>query len=226
MTEHSGGSHVLITLGADVEGRDGKLGSVSRVIVHEDAVTNVVVKKRSFGATEYVVPVGDFTEDTGGALRLDLAEDQLEQFDLFDSNAYRAPDPDYTGPPGFDASSAGQRNLQLDSYVAMGPTVGLGGGSPVLGFPGGERRASRQQQMQWSSISEGSQVVDSEGEKVGEVDELTLGADGNQPERLVLRSGLFGRTKSELPVDWIDSLEDEMVILSVPKREVEALSSR
>jgi sporulation protein YlmC with PRC-barrel domain len=211
----------MISIGADVNGIDGKLGEVSRVIVSNDEITNIVVKKGTFNPGEYVVPLSDFAAGEGTALSLRLTEEQLEQCEMLQKSAYRQPDPDYTGPPGFDARAAGQANLSLDAYVLMGPSTTLGAGQPVFGFPGGERRPPHN--LAWATISAGAGIFDSEGEKVGEVDDFTLDAEGGVLERLVLRSGFLGRKKHEVPLDWVQGLEDQRIVLAVDKRQVEAL---
>jgi sporulation protein YlmC with PRC-barrel domain len=212
-------------MGADVMGRDGKLGELSRMIVdpREDAVTGIVVKHGMLMSTEYVVPLAAVEGSGESELRIDANEEELKQFQVFNMANYREPDPDYTGPPGFDRKSMGIENLQYTSFVAMGPMVGLGAGSPVFGFPGGEQY--RPPRMAWSTVHDGSDVLDCEGEKVGEVAEFGVDQESGQPTRLVIKQGFLFKKETELPAEWVGDLEDDAVILRQRKSEVEKLAA-
>jgi uncharacterized protein YrrD len=217
---------VRIKIGAEVHGQGEKLGEVSRVIVDADSdlITHIVVKHGFPGlATERIIPMTAIRSAAEGALVLHMGKDEFERADGFDPQNYRAPDPDYTGPPGFDVDSHGQANMALDAYVAMGAKAGIGQGSPVFGFPGGESQGPDFPAR--PDIGEGTDVLSAEGEKVGEVAEFEAAADTGQLKRLVVKQGWLFTSEREVPVDWVTSLSDKGVMLSASKRDVEALST-
>lgn len=128
----------MFRIGEEVFGRDGKLGELSRVVVDPGThdVTYVVIRHGMLRTSERLLPVAVL--ESHGEAYADITGDDFEQLQLFDLSHYRAPDPDYTGPPGFDATAAGGANTQLDAYVALGPLTTMGAAARVMGFPGGE----------------------------------------------------------------------------------------
>lgn len=211
-----------IRIGADVEGREGSLGEVSRVIVdpERDEIAAVVVKRGRLLPTERVVPLARVIAGDGAQLRLDMDTDEFEQLDAFDPEMYRAPDPDYTGPPGFDAGELSQRNMQLNTYVALGPALVFGNGAPVLGFPGGE--VTRPNPYP-GDISEGADVFDAQGNNVGSVESIAFDAETRQLTSLVVKRGLIRRTSVEIPLEWVADLAEGEVRLNVGEEEVRRL---
>ncbi|OAI41399.1 hypothetical protein AYO38_03715 [bacterium SCGC AG-212-C10] len=216
-------THPLISIGADVEGLDGRIGEVSRVVVDsdQDRITGVVVKRGSILATERIVALDTLRAGEGTTLMLDIQQDEFDQLEPFDETVYRAPDPDYSGPPGFDYESAGATNYALNSYVALGPSLAFGTGGRTGGYPGSEVIATVTNEM--PNIHEGTAIMDIDGEKVGEVSELTVDPESAQPVTLRVKQGFIFKSERELPVEWISELGPERILLSVTKAEVETL---
>lgn len=218
---------VTIRIGAEVHGHGEKLGEVSRVIVDSDTdvITHIVVKHGFPGLdTERLVPVTAISSESNGAIVVHLGPDEFKEMDGFDPQQYRRPDPDYTGPPGFDAEAERQANTSLDAYVAMGSTSGIGQGQPVFGFPGGEQVAPDYPER--PDIGAGTDVLSVDGEKVGEVEAFEVAADTGRPQRLVVKQGWLFASEREVPVEWIASLSDKGVMLNATKGDIEALAER
>jgi uncharacterized protein YrrD len=213
-----------IALGDEVWGRDEKLGEISRVIVDAgtDRVTDIVVKRGGLMSHEYVVPLSwVFGREEG--VNVSLTVDALEAMPGFSDERYRAADPDYSGPPGFDARAEGNAHLQMNSIVAFGPLLAYGTSTPVGGFPGGEVVDTGR--MARPVIETGEDVLDCNGEKVGEVYSFESDSDGN-PRSLIVRKGFIFHDDLELPAGWIDDLSDKGVVLNVPKATVERVTVR
>jgi len=208
-----------VRIGSRVFGSDGELGEVHRVIVdaRTNNVTDVVVKHGALFGQERMVPLScvDRVDDDGN-IHMKLDGKGFEEMQQFASDHYSAPDPDYSGPPGFDRGL-----LLLDSMWLTYAGGGGGGVGKPLGFPGGEQISPSD--MQRPSVSPGTPILDVNGEKVGEVHEFAWEADGGAPTRLVMQKGLIFHSETELPVSWVEQLSDEGVILSVPRSQVESL---
>src|SRR5207248_1200537 len=146
-----------------------------------------------------------------GVVYLDTDEQGFEAMNGYADDRYRAPDPDYIGPPGFD-----NREFMLDTVIAMGGGMGVGatGASPPLGFPGGEQISP--DDLQRPVYAAGTPIMDVNGEKVGEIDQLTLDPDSGAPTHITLRWGTVIHHESELPLEWIQELGDKGVMLRVP----------
>jgi len=203
----------MYRIGEEVFGRDGKLGELSRVVVDPEThdVTYVVVRHGTLRSSERLLPVAALESQDGEAYA-DITGDDFEQLQLFDLTHYRAPDPDYTGPPGFDAAAAGGANTQLDAYVALGPLTAMGAAARVMGFPGGEASAIARDAPLPPSVAEGDDVLDRDGEKVGEIETLELDGDGH-PVRLVVRRGFLFSTETDVPPELIGSVREGAVTL-------------
>ena len=209
-----------IEIGAEVNGTDGKLGEISRVIVEDGEVTGVVVKHGALPPMEYVVPLTavELTHEDG--LKVNVTKDRLShEFEPFDFTLYRMPDADYVPPIGLtgfaNAPYAG------GTYIALGPRAFTASGQPVP--TEGLEPPPPLQHMPWSSISKGTDVVDRRGEKVGEVAELALDPASGDPSRVVVQSGFLRHRKRDLPLPWVEALEDDRIVLRVAREEMEAL---
>jgi uncharacterized protein YrrD len=207
-----------IAIGADVLGTSGKLGTVHRVIVdaRTNTVTDMVVKHGFAWGNERVVPRGCVTGVDSSGVHVNVDEHGFAGFNGYTDDRYRAPDPSYVGPPGFDNSQ-----FMLDEITAAGPTGGIGQppSAPPLGFPGGETISP--DDMQRPVLQPGTPVLDSTGAKIGEVHEFAVNADSGAPDRLVLRKGFIFHTDTPLPVAWIDEISYKGVLLKVERAAVE-----
>jgi len=217
-----GGSQPMdISIGADVVGTTGKLGEVHRVIAdaRSDSITDLVVKHGFFGR-ERILPLGLVKGVENGAIRVDLDQRGFEALDGYTDDRYRAPDPNWVGPPGFN-----REDFLMDVTVAEGPMQGLAGGPvPPLGYPGGQQISP--DDMARPAVSPGMAVLDSDGEKVGEVDDMDFASDTGRPTRLILRRGFIFHSETEIPVSMIQDISDDGVMLNVTKAQVEQLTKK
>lgn len=212
-----------VAIGQEVHGRDGKLGQVERVVVDADSdtVSELVVKHGFLFGNERLVPLDRVQRADGSVLYIDMDEEQFSACDGFDPKRYRAPDPDYTGPPGFDAASG--RDFNYDTVWAGGPLLVFGTSSKPLGFPGGELQAPADVStgMWRPALKAGDDVLSSDFEKVGEVAAFEAEVASGKPTRLVMKQGFLFKKQTELPSEWLSDLSDRGVVLTVPKDTVE-----
>lgn len=209
-----------VAIGAEVRGPEGSLGEVEKIIVDPttDRVTGVVVKHGRIFTDRRVLPLEAIRRADASVLFVDLDDEQFSALEDFDPVRYRSPDPDYSGPPGFDAAHG--HNFNLENYVAMGPAnIALGQAMKPLGYPGGE--ISEPQAPHWDTVSEGTDIVDALGEKVGEVAALVLDAETGQPTRITVRQGFLFASEHDMPAAWVESIDDGRVRLGVTREAVE-----
>lgn len=209
---------IEVAIGAEVTGVGGKLGQVSRAIVEDGEVTAIVVKHGTLSPMEYVVPLSALDADADGNLGLPLTEGQLQDCELFDFTAYRLADDDYVPPSAAGFALAPYAGT---GYIALGPRMFTASGQPVP--DGAWEPPQALQQVPWSSISRGAEVIDRRGDKVGEVAELALDSGSGGPSRVVVQSGFIRHRKRDLPLPWVEALEDDRVVLRVARDEVYAL---
>lgn len=207
-----------VRIGAEVMGTGGKLGEVHRVIVdaRSNHITDMVVKHGFVFGNERVVPLTHVTRVEGGVVYVDLDATHFEAMNGFADDRYRAPDPNYSGPPGFENSQ-----FLLTSLTGGSGVAGLSAGGPPFGFPGGEQLSP--DDMQRPAIAIGTPVVDMNGEKIGEVGGISVSSPDGTPTHLKLRQGHIFHHDVELPMAWVYELSDKGVTLKVAKSQIEAL---
>lgn len=207
----------LIHLGADVQGTDGKLGEVSRLIVDSRAkkASEIVVKHGFFFGKERTVHLGHITAVQDNVIHLDMDEHGLEQMNGFTEERMPGADPDYSGPPPADNDGTYRAPFALDTAVAQGSAAGFGTSGKPLGYPGSEALAP--EFIQRIAVAKGTDVLDTNGEKIGDLADLVVDARTGDPVRLTVRKGLIFSEDMEFPGDWIRDLSSEGVILSVSK---------
>lgn len=214
-----------VHIGADVLGTGGdKLGEVTRMIAdaRTDQVTDLVIRHGALlGKKERVVPITHVAGVEGGRVHLDLDAEGLEAMDGF-AEELVGPNPDYVGPPDADLQGTYRGNMVFRNMWAAGATYAFMGGKP-MGYPGGERLSP--DFIQRPAVREGTAVLAAGGDKVGEVSELSVDPATGRPARITLKRGLIFKTEMELPLEWVQDLGDDGVLLNVPKDRVEALAS-
>jgi len=212
----------MIALGAEVRGRDGKLGTVTRLIVdpEHDRVTDVVVKQGTLMPVERVVPLPELVPGEDRTAFLDVSERAFEEYAPFSSEGYREPAPDYGGPPGWDAASMGMDAAEYRTAIMFSPGA-YGNVAPVVNRDSFD---ASEPLPDLAAIHKGSDVFDVLGEKVGEVFEIATNEQTGMPERLVVRQGRIFRHEREVPVHWLQDVQDDALVLNRRKDEVERLA--
>ena len=211
-----------ISIGSDVIGTGGKLGEVHRVIADSrtDRITDMIVKHGFLFGRERVVPLSHVQRVEGEKIYVDLDERGFEAMDGYTDDRYRAPDPNWVGPPGFN-----REDFLMDVTVAEGPMQGLAGGPvPTLGFPGGQQIGP--DDMARPTISPGTPVLDVDGNHIGTVHDMDFATDSGTPTRLILRRGTIFHNDTEIPASMIKEISDDGVMLSVAKADVEKLGEK
>lgn len=204
-----------------------KLGDVTRVIVDADAeiISGLVVKPSGMFEKERIVP-RDMLEAAAGGFHSKISAADFEDLSPFDSGAFRAPDPGYTGPPGFDRESLRRSNLALDAAVAIGPLAGIGSSVKPFGYPSSEISAPAASLaatgQQLPMVERGAGIIDVAGRKVGDVEEIAFDGDG-RPSSIVVRQGFLFAKQFEIPPEWIERISDKGVILNVAEDRLQAV---
>src|SRR6185437_8484498 len=143
----------------------------------------------------------------------DANKDAFERFNGYADDRYRAPDPNYVGPPGFNNAE-----FMLDEITSIG-VASYGQVEPPLGYPGGQQVSP--DDMQRPALQKGSNVLDADGEKVGEISELSLDPDGGAPRHIAVKRGFLFTEEMDLPLDWVQEIGDEGVLLNVTKTQID-----
>lgn len=200
-----------LSIGAEVWGTDGRLGEVSRIVTEETGgLRGIVVKRGGLFSEEREVRPRDVNRIEGGVVYLNLDSVGFETLDRYEEERERLLDrsvPPPPGPTGADlAATAGPAGM----VMATPPTA------TRYPLPAGAADDPSQ-----ATIRLGMDILAADGEKVGEVAELSVDPRTGAPTRLTVRRGFLFKREIAVPVDWVSSVSDEGILLRVSKNQLE-----
>jgi uncharacterized protein YrrD len=215
-----------IDLDATVYDRSGdKVGTVDRIVVDPTTkeIAKFIVGRGFLTRHDTIVDLEMIARVDDDGIHLDLSSDQVDQLPEYVEDQFTPiSESDRTGIP-FMAPNAGGAGMYLwgtadvgrgyddGSLFAPAPTH-----SPVV-----ENRSNLPEQD--VVISEGTDVIGSDGEKVGTVDEVVFDADG-RINGFIVRSGFIFTRDVRVPIDWVAETGHEHIRLNVASDRAEALS--
>lgn len=197
-----------LRVGAAVHGTDGDLGRIDALII--DPVSREIshlVLEHSAVEPRRMVPVGLVTAADPGQVTLSVDDAGLHALPRFDEPAYNVPDPDF---------AADELVLDPGSYF-LEPFA-----TPLDGFVLADHERIPKGEV---AVRRGTEVVSSDGTKVGHVDEFLVDPTDGSITHLVLRQGHLLRRDDDvvIPVRRATRFEDERVVLDLDLPAVEAL---
>ena len=72
-------------------------------------------------------------------------------------------------------------------------------------------------------LREGTDVISSDGEHVGDIEKLIVAPDSNRATHFLISQGLFFKDRKMVPAHWVKTVEEDKVHLVVPARLLERL---
>ncbi len=192
-----------IELGSDIYGSDGeKLGVVDSLVIDPDngAISSVIVRKGLFFPTDKILPASSVTSVDDQGVHVNLSKDDVEQLTEYMDTEYVWPPAGYYGTGGYmwPATSVYTSDLMVDDEVEERHP-----GSIIL--------------------SEGTLVVDNDNEDVGRIKEMATDERG----RVVgfrVEQGFFRHHEHYIPAHFVDTADDTVVRLKVPKERLESVT--
>lgn len=199
-----------ISIGAEVECRNGRVGACTYVIANpiNRRLTHLVVQHNQPPFDEYLVPVEQIIAAGPSLIKLNCTREQLLKMELFHYREYiRVRMPDY-------------EHLH-DRYLAW-PLV-----TPAIGFAASQVDwiPVDRENIPWSetAVRRGACVQATDG-YAGRVDELLVNSSTMQVAFLVMRENHpFGHRDVTIPVSQIDRTDENTVYLKLDQKSVAAL---
>jgi uncharacterized protein YrrD len=170
-----------------------------------------------------------------------LPEDKVVPFHMIDSDEERVvlrEEIDFDGLPSFEETHFVRVDDDVDTMGSAGdPVYQYTPGyywypiHPGLGYPGlgpgynalppmETKRNIPDNTIPWR---EGTDVISSDGEHVGDVERLFIEPDSNKTTHFLISQGVFFKDRKLVPIDWVTSMEEDKVHLAVPSRLLERL---
>jgi uncharacterized protein YrrD len=212
--------------GTKVYTADGQtVGSIDRVVInpHTNQVSHVVVRQGVLFTEDKVVPTALIDMATADEVRLRPGVSDLDELPRFEETYYipsnEATAGDYpagTARPGYARP--------LYWYPPVGATwSGYYAGD--YGYATPPYVAFTKQNIPEGTVGlkEGAKVISAEGEQVGHVERVFTDSEMHRATHLLVAEGWLFKEKRFIPVDWIRSVTEDDIDLSVSARVLERL---
>ncbi len=215
-----------IDLGMNVLTSDGKkLGSVERIVLDPKSqqVVQMIVSGGFLGMNRHIVDVGMVASHHNEDLVLDMPEESAGQLPEFVETQYVAVPKEEIDTVPYIQPNAGGAGL----YLYGAPYVGRGYEGRKDSFfdaaPTDPPIVENRNNLEENDvvISDGTDVVGADGDKVGTVEEVYMDDDGRLTGFLVKKGFIFTRD-IRIPMDWVREVDGDAVHLTVTAHEAES----
>lgn len=207
-----------LELGQDVFTRDGeKVGTVDRLVVNPRtrAVEQMIVHSGFFTREDKLIETGLIERIDADGIRLNASGDEVHAFPAFVEERYAAAPRDDLQGGGMVIPNAGGTGQLLYEAPATGrgyPGTGSIFDPAPLDPPPLEPASNVPEND--AIIGEGTDVIGSNGEKLGTVSDVTFDTHG-QLEGFVVKAGLFFKHDVRISADQVAQIGSDHVRLSI-----------
>lgn len=216
-----------VELGSDVYDRTGdKVGTIDRIVVDPDTkeIDKFIVRQGFLARHDILIGTENVERNDDDGVHLNLTSEELAEFPEFveeqftamtdverNSLPYIVPNAGGAGMYLWGATDAGrgfdERGSMFEPARSSGPVV--------------ENRSNIPEED--VVISQGTDVLGADGEKVGTVDELVFDEHG-KVNGFIVRAGFIFTRDIRVPMDWVESTGEEHIRLRVDSRDAEMRS--
>lgn len=219
-TPHAGmPGNTSIELGAKIVSSDGQdVGKVDSLVLDYNTreVQSIICRSGVLLAVDRILPIGLISRrDADGNLILNVNSDEVHQQQEFVEREFRTATPEELEPmPTTWSTGTGQV-----PYYFYPPTDSLGYrddtpffSNAPLAPPDIEVESNLPENA--TRLDSGSEVIGSDGKKLGTVENVTYTEDGDITS-FVVKAGLLFHHDVDIPAEWISSVSDDGVHLTV-----------
>lgn len=210
--------------GLSVETADGReLGHINRFVLHPDTneVTHIVVEKGMLLPEDKVVPFNNVRSATDEKVILDEHIRDFDDLPPFEEQHYaRVGERDFTRD-----RTVGRSTYPTAPAYYWYPPYGYTG-FPAYGlasYPWPRGETVQNIPADTVPLKEGTNVMSSDGEHVGDVDRLFLEPGSNKATHFLISQGLFFKDHKMVPANWIRTVKDDKVHLNISSQVLEQL---
>jgi uncharacterized protein YrrD len=205
--------------GADVyNAQNEKVGEIKRVVLHpkKHTVTHIVVEKGFLFTTDKVISADMVAQADDDRVTLKSGMRDFEDL------------PDYTETHYVEI---GQMDNYPDASGVTTPMYYYGPRASWWSYPGiYDATEPRYMNVEVRNIPdetiplrEGTDVISSDGENIGDIEEVITDESGERATHLLISQGLLFKDHKEIPTYWIDTVVNDKVHLSVDSATLRSL---
>jgi len=200
--------HQRVDIGADVvDVDDNKLGTVAYVVVHPSDlnITNVVVSTGALLGRDIVMPIDLIAEVQGDVVHLSADKETIERCPDYVEYEYSSPPNGWVAPADF--------GYPMGSIMWPSQTYLGGLSSAKVNSPAGT-----------VGLSEGIEVMSSDGKNVGSLTQVDRDESSGEIASITIKHGLIHHHVATIPADAIGEVTDTAVRLTLTEQQVEELA--
>lgn len=215
-----------IELGTKIVSSDGEhVGKVDSLVLDYNTreVQSIICRSGVLLTTDRIIPIGMVDKrDADGNLLLNISAAEVKKQQEFVEREFRTMSPDEVGPmPVTWATGTGQTPYYF--YTAT-DSLGYRDDTPFfsnapLAPPDVEVESNLPENA--TRLDSGSDVIGSDGKKLGTVENVTYTEDGDITS-FIVKAGFLFHHDIDIPAEWISSVSDEGVHLTVTADQAEA----
>jgi uncharacterized protein YrrD len=218
-----------VDLGSDVyTSDDEKVGTVDQIVLDAEskAIVSLIVKSGMINQHHRIVDVSMVSSQNDDGVHLTLPESEYDQLPDFVEKQYvSVPKDDYASLPFIIPNAGGG-----GGYLYGAPNIGRGYEGRQDSFfdsaPTRETIVQNRSNIEDVdvTINKGTDVVGSNGDKIGSVHEIYYGADGHLDGFVVKTGGLISHQDVRIPMEWVDEAGGDRIVLNVTSEEAQTRS--
>jgi uncharacterized protein YrrD len=200
-----------------------EVGRVNRFVLDPatNEVTHIVIQKGWLLPEDKVVPFEMVRSATDEKVVLNEEIGDFDELPSFEETHFiratddhpddptPSPDPKYHYTPAYYWYPA-QSNIGF-------PGIGLG----HYAWPSGEKKRNIPEDT--VALKEGTNIMSANGEHIGNVERLFLEPDSNRVTHFLVSQGVLFKDRKLIPAEWVKSVEEDHVYLTVPSKVLERL---
>jgi len=212
---------------------DGEdVGTIDRVVLdpQTNEVSHIVVRQGWLFTEDKVVPTDLIDRATENQVRLRTDAGKLDDLPRFEETYYLPYEEAYsTDVYGSATTAAAHPAGYARPYYAYPPIGAAWPGSiagyygyPAVGYPAGAPPVATERNIPEGTVAlkEGANVIDSNGEQVGEIARVFTkhtesNGEAEQVTHLLISEGWLFKEKRVVPINWVSDVTDNEVQLNV-----------
>lgn len=203
-------------LGADVRQRDGhRFGALHRIVYDPETqqVEFLVVEHAGMDDRDVLVPIGAVQSADNNVIYLELSREQFDSLENFVDHVHNiAPPP--------DAANVTDDEITDPVDVPDVPAVGAATGVESIAFTPLVEEIVHVPPI--DEVIDGDTTVWATDGEIGRVKHVLVSDETDRITALVVEKGFIFHHDIEIPMEWVENIRPETVVLTVDKATVEA----
>ena len=197
--------------------RGEEVGKISRFVLDPETneVTHIVVQKGWLFAEDKVVPIDWVSTATEERVTLNENTNDFDQLPPFEETHFIKVSEEGVNRADYPPPRYAPAYYWYPPAGYIGYPVGYYGWPPM--------ETQRNIPADTIPLREGSDVMSSDGEHVGDIERIFVDTESNRATHFLISEGLLFKERKLVPAHWVSSAEEDKVHLNVSSQMLERL---